>query len=76
MGEGSLCDLQPIRRAGRPEDIAAAAFWLPGRCRFVTGHALVVDGGASVGGDWDPGLGRGGVMRRRWPADRCLSEDW
>lgn len=61
----AFVDLQPIRRAGRPEDIANAAYWLSSdEASFVTGHALVVDGGASVGGDWSPEQGRGGVMRR------------
>jgi NAD(P)-dependent dehydrogenase (short-subunit alcohol dehydrogenase family) len=52
-------DMQPLRRAGRPEDIAAACFWLSsGEASFVTGHALVVDGGATVG-NWEPERGRG-----------------
>lgn len=63
--EEAFVDLQPIRRAGKPEDIAAAAYWLSSEeASFVTGHALVVDGGASVGGDWDPESSRGGVVRR------------
>jgi NAD(P)-dependent dehydrogenase (short-subunit alcohol dehydrogenase family) len=39
----------PIRRLGRPEEIAAAVLWLcsPG-ASFVIGHALVVDGGYTV----------------------------
>ena len=39
----------PIRRLGRPEEIAAAVLWLcsPG-ASFVIGHALVVDGGNTV----------------------------
>lgn len=61
----AFIDLQPIRRAGQPEDIAAAAYWLSSNeASFVTGHALVVDGGASVGGDWDPESSRGGAVRR------------
>jgi NAD(P)-dependent dehydrogenase (short-subunit alcohol dehydrogenase family) len=48
-------DLQPIRRAGLPEDIANAAYWLASsEASFVTGHALVVDGGASCGVGWNP----------------------
>ena len=44
---------QPIQRAGLPEDIANAALWLAGDdSSFVTGHALVVDGGASAGQIW------------------------
>lgn len=61
----AFVDLQPLRRAGRPEDIAAAAVWLSSQdASFITGHALVVDGGASVGGDWDPAKGRGRAVRR------------
>jgi NAD(P)-dependent dehydrogenase (short-subunit alcohol dehydrogenase family) len=44
---------QPIRRAGLPEDIAKAALWLASDdSSFVTGHALVVDGGMSAGQMW------------------------
>ncbi len=44
---------QPIRRAGLPEDIANAALWLASDdSSFVTGHALVVDGGISAGQQW------------------------
>jgi NAD(P)-dependent dehydrogenase (short-subunit alcohol dehydrogenase family) len=63
--KSAFVDLQPIRRAGLPEDIGAAAAWLSSEdASFVTGHALVVDGGASVGRDWDPSGGRGAVMRQ------------
>ena len=39
----------PIGRAGRPEEIASAVLWLcsPG-ASYVVGHALTVDGGATV----------------------------
>jgi len=39
-------ELQPIQHAGLPEDIAKTALWLAGDdSSFVSGHALVVDGG-------------------------------
>ncbi|MFW9908188.1 MAG: SDR family NAD(P)-dependent oxidoreductase [Candidatus Thorarchaeota archaeon] len=44
---------QPIKRAGLPEDIANAVLWLASDdSSFVTGHALVVDGGQSAGQPW------------------------
>jgi NAD(P)-dependent dehydrogenase (short-subunit alcohol dehydrogenase family) len=48
---------QPIRKAGAPEDIAAAALYLASdESRFVTGTHIVVDGGITIGGRhaWDP----------------------
>lgn len=42
----NLARLQPIQRAGLPEDIANAALWLASDdSSFVTGQAIVVDGG-------------------------------
>src|SRR6185312_14077223 len=41
-----LTRVQPIPRAGLPEDIANAALWLASdESSFVTGQAIVVDGG-------------------------------
>lgn len=44
-----MIDGNAVGRLGRPEEIAAAVLWLcsPG-ASFVIGHALVVDGGATV----------------------------
>jgi NAD(P)-dependent dehydrogenase (short-subunit alcohol dehydrogenase family) len=58
MTEGNLSDPTflaakiadiPLRRIGQPEDMASAAVYLASEeSNFVTGHALVVDGGMSV----------------------------
>jgi NAD(P)-dependent dehydrogenase (short-subunit alcohol dehydrogenase family) len=48
-----LAQGQPIKRAGLPRDIAEAAAWLASdAASFVTGHALVVDGGITTGRLW------------------------
>jgi len=45
--------IQPIRRAGESIDIARAGVWLASDdSTFVTGHAMVVDGGLSLGQSW------------------------
>lgn len=49
--EQSLASLQPWGEAGRGEDIAAAALFLASdEARFISGEALVVDGGLTAGG--------------------------
>ena len=53
MAKKGLAQFQPIPRAGMPLDIAQAALWLASDdSTFVTGHALVVDGGATTGTPW------------------------
>lgn len=49
---------QPIPRSGIPDDIAdAAAFLASDRASFIHGHELLVDGGATLGGQrWDDGV--------------------
>jgi len=48
-----LKDAQPLNRAGLPEDIANVAFWLASEeSSFMTGQAIVVDGGLSLGPGW------------------------
>jgi NAD(P)-dependent dehydrogenase (short-subunit alcohol dehydrogenase family) len=54
---GMAAEAQPIRRTGRPEDIAAAvAFLASDDAAFVTGTHLLVDGGLTIGPrhSWDP----------------------
>lgn len=49
-GEGRYLSAVPMRRFGRPEEIAAAiAFLLSDDAAFITGQTLHVDGGASIG---------------------------
>ncbi|NVM52396.1 MAG: glucose 1-dehydrogenase [Candidatus Helarchaeota archaeon] len=46
--------LQPIRRSGLPEDIAKAVLWLAtDDSSFVTGQAILVDGGLLNGPDYE-----------------------
>ncbi|HKD69201.1 MAG TPA: SDR family NAD(P)-dependent oxidoreductase [Candidatus Binataceae bacterium] len=47
--EATMAKLQPIRRAGRAEDIAAMALFLASdESEWITGAVMVVDGGALV----------------------------
>ena len=48
-----LADLQPIKRAGLPEDVANAVLWLASDdSTFINGNPLVVDGGLIGGRMW------------------------
>jgi NAD(P)-dependent dehydrogenase (short-subunit alcohol dehydrogenase family) len=59
----------PIGRAGLPADIANAALWLAsGESSFVTGHALVVDGGFTAGMRWSQRLERLENLKERFRA--------
>lgn len=50
--QASFIDEHALRRRGRPEEIAAAAaFLLTSDASFITGHAMVVDGGYTAGRD-------------------------
>lgn len=43
-------NMTPMGRMGQPEEIASAVLWLcSDQASFVTGHAMVIDGGATAG---------------------------
>lgn len=45
-----LLDVEPVRRFGTPPEIADAVLWLcSNQATFVTGHAIVIDGGQLAG---------------------------
>ena len=49
----ALADLAPIRRGGKPLDIAEAVLWLASDgSSFVNGQAIAVDGGLTTGPLW------------------------
>lgn len=53
MVKQQIALMQPLQRAGLPEDVASAALWLASEdSSFVNGHALVVDGGLTGGVLW------------------------
>ena len=57
----------PLGRSGFPVDIANAALWLASNeSSFVTGHALVVDGGLTVGRPWSRMLDSYDHLRERF----------
>jgi NAD(P)-dependent dehydrogenase (short-subunit alcohol dehydrogenase family) len=62
-----LAENLPLGRAGFPADIANAALWLASsESSFVTGHALVVDGGLTAGKRWSKNLEDRDNLRERF----------
>jgi len=63
--KSALTSLHPIGRSGLPDDIAHAALWLASDdSSFVTGHALVVDGGLTAGRSWRESQAGGAAIRQ------------
>ena len=61
-----LAQMQAVPRAGLAEDIANAALYLASDdASFVSGHALVVDGGLTSGGIWSQQQDRRQTMRAK-----------
>lgn len=49
-GRQRVIDQEPVGRMGRPEEIGSAVLWLcSSDAAFTVGHALVVDGGQTIG---------------------------
>jgi len=64
LAKGALAAMQPIPRAGLPDDVAQAAVFLASDdSTFVNGHDLVVDGGLLGGQRWTPQQERLQAMR-------------
>jgi NAD(P)-dependent dehydrogenase (short-subunit alcohol dehydrogenase family) len=60
MMEQWMAKAQPIPRAGHPEDIAGMALYLASDdSEFVTGQAMIVDGGLTIGSQFSPRDGDG-----------------
>jgi NAD(P)-dependent dehydrogenase (short-subunit alcohol dehydrogenase family) len=58
---------KPLGRGGQPVDVANAALWLASNeSSWVTGHALVVDGGLTAGRTWSQMLHRVDQLRQRF----------
>jgi NAD(P)-dependent dehydrogenase (short-subunit alcohol dehydrogenase family) len=58
---------KPLGRGGQPVDVGNAALWLASNeSSWVTGHALVVDGGLTAGRTWSQMLHRADQLRERF----------
>jgi len=75
VAKDMFAQLQPIPRAGMPEDIARAAVFLASDAsRFVNGHDFVIDGGHTcVTRGWSRSVaGRGEIIKRIKAAAEAL----
>ena len=71
-----LARSQPIPRSGEPEDIAnAACFLASDDASFISGHALVVDGGLTAGRWTHPDAGSGGALAQAFGSGTTDSFD-
>jgi NAD(P)-dependent dehydrogenase (short-subunit alcohol dehydrogenase family) len=53
----NLAGMQPLERAGQPEEVASTALWLAtSGSSYVTGQVIVVDGGLTVARPMPPGV--------------------
>ena len=67
IAEPWLAEGVPLGRAGFPTDIASAALWLASsESSFVTGQALVIDGGLTSGRPWSQMLNASDKLRERF----------
>jgi NAD(P)-dependent dehydrogenase (short-subunit alcohol dehydrogenase family) len=58
--------IQPVSRAGIPDDVANAALFLASDLSgFITGHDIVIDGGMGMGNDWPTYVALRAEIRRR-----------
>jgi len=72
----ALAAMHPLGRAGLPEDIAQAALWLASdESSFVTGQAIVVDGGITAGRPWAENRAMGAQVRELLGAARPPGEE-
>lgn len=61
----ALSAMHPIGRSGMPEDIADTALWLASdSSSFITGQAIVVDGGLTAGRGWSQTQEGGQQLRK------------
>jgi NAD(P)-dependent dehydrogenase (short-subunit alcohol dehydrogenase family) len=74
--KGTLATVHPIGRSGLGEDIANAALWLAGEeSTFVTGQAIVVDGGLTAGRPWSENRAMAAMIREAIGVQKPQGDD-